>query len=166
MKFVVLIESKPTQVEIVRDGTRYRLTIENKSFSVDAIYPDQHAISLIVDGKSYELGLEKRDQNYCIHFSNGTVDLELFDARKYKAAEFEKKSSPSGPLKITAPMPGKVIKVAVTENAEVSEGDPLLIIEAMKMQNELKAPRAGRIHQIHAKAGEAVSPQQTLMILE
>jgi len=166
MKLIAVIKDKKIPIEVVRSNGGYNLTIRNKTFSVDAVRPGHQALSLLVDGKSYEVGLEKRENQYSVYFFNDSVELELYEARKYKAAELTKKSGPTGPIKICAPMPGKIVKITVTENSQVNEGDSLLVIEAMKMQNELKAPRAGIVKQIQARAGEPVTPQQTLLVLE
>ncbi len=166
MKFIALIHGKPCPVEVVEKDGHYSLTLGDKSFSVDAIHPAPQTLSLLIEGKSYDLGVEKRGHSFSVRFSNDTVDLDLFEARKYKAAELVKKPKTSGPSKVVAPMPGKIVKVSVTLNETVKEGDSLLIMEAMKMQNELKALRSGVVKEIHVKEGEPVSPSQVLMVLE
>lgn len=166
MKFVALLNGKSIPIEIIKKGGLYHLTFQEKSFTVNAIRPNIQSFSLLVEGKSYEAGLEKTGNNYSIYFYNDTVEFQLFEARKFKASELTKKSGPAGLLKVTAPMPGKIIKVVVTENTQVSEGDSLLIMEAMKMQNELKAPKSGTVKQVHVQEGEAVTPQQVLVVLE
>lgn len=166
MKLIALIRGKPCAVEVVEKDGQYSLTLGDKSFSVDAIHPAPQTLSLLIEGKSYDLGIEKRGHSFSVRFSNDTVDLDLFEARKYKAAELAKKPGASGPSKVVAPMPGKIVKISVRLNEAVKEGDSLLIMEAMKMQNELKAPRSGTVKQIQVKEGEPVSPLQILMVLE
>jgi len=166
MKFIVLFQDKKIPVEITKNNGDYCLTLNGKTLSVNAIRPDRQTLSLLVNGKSYEVGLEKKGSSYSIYFFNDTVQLELFEARKFKAKEVTRKFTQTGPLKVVSPMPGKIIKIAVTENAPVTEGDSLIIMEAMKMQNELKAPRTGIVKRIHVKEGEPVLPFQTLVILE
>ncbi len=166
MKFVAIFDGKPFPVEVVEKDGKYGLTLGDKSLTVDAIYPGPQTLSLLIEGKSYELGIEKRVNSFSVRFFNDTVDLDLFEARKYKAAGLVKKPGSSGPSKVLAPMPGKIVRVSVSLNASVREGDSLLVMEAMKMQNELKAPRSGVVKQIHVKEGEPVSPAQVLMVLE
>jgi biotin carboxyl carrier protein len=167
MKFVALVRNKQIDVEIIKEHNRYRLTIGNKSFSVDAFRPASQQLSMLIDGKSYEAGLEKKNGNsFVIYLFNDTIELSLIDAKKFHAADNVERAGSSGPLKIQAPMPGKIVKVTVQEKSTVKEGDSLLIMEAMKMQNELKAPKSGRISRIHVKEGEPVSSSQILMILE
>lgn len=166
MKFMAVLRGKTIPIDVVKTDGVFHLTLEDKTFTVNAVQPTRQTCSLIVDGRSYEVGLEKRETFYSVYFYNDTVELELVEARKFKAYELTKKSLPAGPLKITAPMPGKIVKITVQVNGQVSEGDALLVMEAMKMQNELKAPRSGKIKQIQVQAGDAVSAQQTLVILE
>lgn len=166
MKLMAVLRGNATPVEVVRTDGSYSLTLNGKTFSVNAVRTGQQSLSLLVGGKSYEVGLEKSGNRYSVYFYDDTVYFELYEARKYRATELAKKSVQAGPLKVVAPMPGKIVKIAVAENQPVKEGEPLLIMEAMKMQNELKAPRAGIVRQILAKEGEPVAPQQVLLILE
>ncbi len=166
MKLVAVLRGNAIPVEVVRTDGSYSLTLNGKTFSVNAVRTGQQSLSLLVEGKSYEVGLEKSDNRYSVYFFDDTVYLDLYEARKYRATELAKKSVQAGPLKVVAPMPGKIVKITVGENQPVAEGEPLLIMEAMKMQNELKAPRAGIVRQIQAREGEPVAPQQVLLILE
>jgi biotin carboxyl carrier protein len=166
MKFVALVNNKKLNVDVSRHDGLYQLTIGEKTFTVNAIQPGPFNFSLLIDGKSYEVGLEKISDQYSVHFYNESIFLELVEARKFKASELTRKAAQEGPLKVSAPMPGKVVKIAVTQNTHVSQGDALLIIEAMKMQNELKAPRAGLIKEIRTTEGALVSSQQVLIVLE
>jgi biotin carboxyl carrier protein len=166
MKLVAVLREQAVPIEITRTNDDFSLTLNGKTFSVNAIRTTQQSLSLIVEGKSYEVGLEKKGNRYSVYFYNDTIYLNLYEARKYKATELAKKPVTSGPFSVVAPMPGKIVKITAVENQAVSEGEPLLIMEAMKMQNELKAPRAGVVRQLHVKEGEPVSPQQVLLILE
>jgi biotin carboxyl carrier protein len=121
---------------------------------------------MLIDGVSYEVGLEKNKSKYSLYFYNDTIHLEIFDARKFRAAELVKKTVSTGPFQLQAPMPGKIVRVVTQENAQVNEGDSLLVMEAMKMQNEFKAPHAGVVKQIRVREGDAVAAAQVLLILE
>lgn len=166
MKLVAVLRGKTIPIEVSRTNSTYSLTINDKTFSVNSVRTGQQSFSLLVEGKSYEVGLEKQEHRYSIYFYNDTVYLDLYEARKFKATALGKKSISAGPLTIVAPMPGKIMKIIAQENKAIAEGDPLLIMEAMKMQNELKAPRAGKVRQIHIQEGDAVSAQQILITME
>ena len=166
MRYIAVINGRQVKLELDGKDGAYDLTLDGKSLSVDAIRPNHHLFSLLVEGKSYEVAVEKRGTDFVVYFYDDTVELALFESRKFKVLELAKRSGPAGPLKVVAPMPGKIVKVAVAENSRVNQGDALLIIEAMKMQNELKAPRSGIVKNLNAKEGEPVSSQQILLVLE
>lgn len=167
MKYIALIGGKEMPVEVEKKDGVFSLTLGDKSLSVDAIRLNHHLFSLLVEGKSHEVAVERQGNSYSIHFYDDMVELALYDARRYKAAELTRRpGGPAGPTKISAPMPGKIVRVSVAENSQVSEGQPLLIIEAMKMQNEIKAPRAGTVKRLSVRDGESVSSQQVLLVLE
>lgn len=167
MKYIAFTKGKEVNVEITRKGNLYCLTIGHKRFTVDAFQPRPQSLSMLIEGKSYEVGLEQNGDTFIVSLFDDTIELELVEARKYQAAAVGiRPAGLSGPVKIQAPMPGKIVKVTVQEKGIVKEGDSLLIMEAMKMQNELKAPKAGTVSRINVREGEPVSMLQVLMILE
>jgi biotin carboxyl carrier protein len=166
MKFIAEADGRQVAIEILKSNGQYHLTWEDKSFNVDAIRTNHQTFSLLIEGKSYEVTLENQGASFSVYFSNDTVRFHLIEARRFRASELGKKTGVSVKHEIVAPMPGKIIKVAVAENGHVEEGDPLLIMEAMKMQNELKAPAPGIVKQVRVKEGEAVASQQVLLVLE
>jgi biotin carboxyl carrier protein len=167
MKYIAFLKEKKFDVEIIRKGNVYCLTIGNKRFTVDAFQPRPQSLSMLIEGKSYEVGLAQNGSTFIVSLFDDTIELQLLEARKYQAAAAGiRPVGVAGPLKIQAPMPGKIVKVIVQEKGDVKEGDSLLIIEAMKMQNELKAPKSGTVSRIDVREGEPVSMSQVLMILE
>ncbi len=112
--------------------------------------------SILIDGRSYEAHVSKRAGDAAGYLSPYVVTVglrhylvEIRDPRRWRrdAAGIREK----GPEEIVAPMPGKIVKVLVSENQEVIRDQGLLVIEAMKMQNEIRAPRAGRVERIYAQ---------------
>lgn len=166
MKFVAVLGQKTMMVEIVKNNGDYTVTIEDRRYKVDAIPSGPLALSLLVDGRSCEVALEKHDDHCTAHFYDGAVEFDFYEARKFKAAELSKKSHSEGPVKVTAPMPGKIVRIPVKENSMVEEGTPLVVMEAMKMQNEFRSPRQGVVRKIHVKEGDTVSAQQVLVVIE
>ena len=165
MKLIAVFDGKTVAIDIAKKNGRYSLTIGDETFTVDAIRTKHQVISLLVEGKSYEAGVDKKGNSFSVSFYNDTILFDLFEARKYKATEFTRKSVPTGPLKVVAPMPGKIVKVLVSENQQVDAGEGLVVIEAMKMQNELRAPRAGRVERIYVVEGAGVETGVKLLRL-
>ncbi len=166
MKYIATISGKQIPVGIERKGGKFQLTIGDRSFTVDSIRTGPQSLSLIIDGLSCEVGLERAGNSYTVHFFDHTVDLELVEEGKFHASEIPGPASHTGPVRMPAPMPGKIVKVNVHEGDRVQEGQSLIIMEAMKMQNDIKAPRSGVVSRIHAKEGEPVSMSQILVVLE
>jgi biotin carboxyl carrier protein len=96
---------------------------------------------------------------------NGRVfHIDVFDPRELRGRRAAAHSS--GPQAVTAPMPGRVILVLVEPGQQVATGDGLIVVEAMKMQNEMKAPRAGRVAAVKTVAGATVSAGDVLLVIE
>lgn len=141
--------------------------IDGRPFIFDSSQPEADVLSLLVGGRSYEV---RRDGN------GSTSDLSIIvEGRRYGAEVSDPRSlrgrkakagSTDGPKKIKAPMPGKVVRILAGEGAAVEAGQGVVVIEAMKMQNELKSPKAGKVKKIMAAEGAAVNAGDTLAIIE
>jgi biotin carboxyl carrier protein len=83
----------------------------------------------------------------------------------HRAAEKAAAARPAGPAEVKSPMPGKVVRALVAVGDVVAAGQPLIVVEAMKMENELKAPRAGTVRELRASDGQAIEAGQTLLVL-
>ena len=126
--------------------------------------------SLLLNGKSYEAFVSRRPGDpagstgpYVVDVGQRRYLVELRDPRRWRGAGSAIEAD--GPQEIVAPMPGRIVKVLVAENQQVSRGQGLLVIEAMKMQNELRAPRAGRVERIYMAEGVGVESGARLMRL-
>jgi len=166
MKFVGVFHGEAIPIEVVKQNGTYKIDLPGRSFTVDAERPNPQSLSLLVESKTYEIGLEKKGDHYSVYFFSDTIELDLYEARKFKATEVTKRAVTTGPQKLNAPMPGKIVKVMVVTQQTVQEGQPLLIMEAMKMQNELKAPKSGSVKHIEVREGDTVSSQQTLVVID
>jgi biotin carboxyl carrier protein len=119
----------------------------------------------LIDGHSYEIKREQTATDLHLWVGGTRFLVELRDPRslrsRQKAAGDEK-----GPRKIVAPMPGRVVRVLVAENSEVEAGQGIVVVEAMKMQNEIKSPKKGVVKKISTIPGAAVKPGDVLAIVE
>jgi biotin carboxyl carrier protein len=117
--------------------------------------------SILIDGRSHEAQVSKRagdaegySSPYVVTVGLRRYLVEIRDPRRWRRDGAGVQEE--GPQEIVAPMPGKIVKVLVSENQEVVRNQGLLVIEAMKMQNEIRAPRAGRVERIYAQEGTGV----------
>jgi len=164
MRYVTTIEDKQFEIEVVDDrhvriGDRL-LEVDFESVSGQPVY------SLIVDGKSYESYVYSSDEDWQVLLRGRQFQAKVEDERekRLKAAAGGGVAE-GGEFHLKAPMPGLVVAISVAEGQEVKKGDVLIILESMKMQNELKSPRDGTVSNIKIKAGESVEQKQLLLNL-
>jgi biotin carboxyl carrier protein len=126
----------------------------------------QPVYSLILEGKSFESYVYQGDEDWqvLLHGHNFQVKVEDEREKRLKAAAGGGVAE-GGEFKLKAPMPGLVVSIPVSEGQEVQKGQTLVILESMKMQNELKSPRDGTVSHIKVKAGESVEQKQALLNL-
>jgi biotin carboxyl carrier protein len=124
----------------------------------------QPVYSLVIDGKSYEAYVYEGEDEWQVLLLGQQYPVSVEDEREKRLKAAAGGLTPEGAeFQLKAPMPGLVVAVAVQQDQQVAKGQVLLILESMKMQNELKAPRAGKVTRIRVKAGETVEQRQTLL---
>jgi len=144
-----------------RDGC-YQITIDNKEpFTIDVIDKQTGSYSVIYKGKAYEFDVEDKENQYNVLVKGRLYSLELVNQKSTTT-----KSKETGEQKLTAKMPGKIIKIQVKEGDEVTKGEGIIIMEAMKMENELKAPTTGKVKKIIVKEGQNVDAGADLIFFE
>jgi len=131
----------------------------NKEQLANAREVEPGVYSVLIDGRSFEVRLSETAQ-----LEGRRFHVEVRDPRD--AAKSAKSARGSGRQEITAPMPGKVIRVLVKKGDAVEAGAGLVVVEAMKMQNEMKAPRPAQVLEVRVQDGDTVTAGQTLIVLE
>jgi pyruvate carboxylase subunit B len=167
MKYQVKFKDRVIDLEI-RNHQPY-FTIEHEGKPVDFDFQRVHSnlYSLILDGKQYRVWLEPlENSDYKILINHHSFKAVIEDERQrirkaFRAVQTDK----SDVIQVHAPMPGLVTQVEVRLNQAVNLGDGLVIIEAMKMENELKSPEDGRISKIFVKQGDAIEKGALLVEL-
>ena len=162
MKYITTVEGKQYTVEVIDEK---HVSVNGKMYEVDfESVSGQPVYSLILDGKSHESYIARSDENWQVLLRGRLYPVTVEDEREKRLrAAAGGGVAESGEFILKAPMPGLVVAVPVGEGQEVKKGQVILILESMKMQNELKAPRDGVIQRIKVKAGETVEQKQTLL---
>ncbi len=144
-------------------GVRYGITIgDGDEFEVDAVRPVADVISLVHQGRSWEAGLVETDDGFEVEVVGIRHELDVMDPRR-KALRM---ADSAGQNAIKTQMPGRIVRILVEVGDVVDEGAPLIVVEAMKMENELKATAAGTVAKICVVEGDQVQSRTTLIELE
>lgn len=162
MIFSAQVGGAVRRVEVSAEAHGYRVRIDDRELLVDFAAVSRDAASLQVDGVCQEVWFEVDGAATRVHLREGCVRVELLEAAR-RAAPVG--SRPDAAERVTAPMSGQVVRLLVAEGDPVEEGQGLLVIEAMKMQNELRSPRAGRVEQLLVSAGLAVERGALLAVV-
>ena len=153
-------------VSILAKGKSYACDLEPGQDGKVSVRVNDSAMSLVADGKSYTCDLAPgKDGALQLAVNQRVVTLELLDERKLRLRQATGKFSLDGPQRIDAPMPGKVVRVLVKVGDAVVEGQGLVVVEAMKMENELKSPKAGVVTELKAVEGAAVENGAPLAVV-
>ncbi|MDX1377735.1 MAG: biotin/lipoyl-containing protein [Anaerolineales bacterium] len=165
MKYIATIDSKEYVVELLDDK---KVSIDGAKYEIDfEAVSGQPVYSLIVDGRSHEAYVQEGDEDWQVLLRGRLYPVKVEDERERRLrAAAGGGVAESGEFHLKAPMPGLVVTVSVEEGQEVTKGQVLLILESMKMQNELKSPRDGIVNRIRVKPGESVEQKQALLSVQ
>ncbi|WP_306818147.1 biotin/lipoyl-containing protein [Archangium lipolyticum] len=158
-------EAVPVDIEPAGENS-FKLTHGGKTFLVDALTLDHGAVSMLVDGTSYGVEFDEQGDEVQVLVRGQVTRIDVADERRLRLRAGTAAFSVEGKQVIAAPMPGKVVKVLVKLGDEVKEGQGLVVVEAMKMENELKSPKAGKVVELPAKEGTAVEINAKLVVVE
>ena len=122
---------------------------------------------MIVDGRQYELSVTRQgDTGYRVSGGDGTELVDVLDPLTHMAAQGEAQAKHGGGHRVNAYMPGRVVRVLVEDGTEVEAGQGLLVLEAMKMENEIAAEHEGRVRHVFVEEGQAVEGGDPLVEIE
>jgi biotin carboxyl carrier protein len=162
MKYLATVNGRTYTIDILPEG---KLVVNDKARSIDFLSLDEKSFySLLVDGASYEGLVHERDGAYEVLLWGALYQVQVMDEREQRLAKSSAGFVPQGgEIAIRAPMPGLIVDVPVEVGQDVKAGQTLVILESMKMENELKAPRDGKVHALNVKAGQNVEQNKTLV---
>ncbi|HYP14459.1 MAG TPA: biotin/lipoyl-containing protein [Bryobacteraceae bacterium] len=160
MKSRVLIDGRILDVTVRRQALETSFEVDGEPVVASIVEVEPDIYHVLLDGRSVEVRVS--GDRYQAQGHTMTVNLQ--DPRAYTAGHSA--ASLEGRHSLVSPMPGKVVRVLVSEGEQVERDQGVIVVEAMKMQNELKAPKAGKITQLAAKQGQAVEPGEVLLVIE
>jgi biotin carboxyl carrier protein len=164
MKYIASADGENFEVEI---RPNEQLVVNGKQVQADfQSVADQPVYTLLLNGESFEALVYPSENGVQVLLRGRLFDFIVEDERQRRLRQSSGGAAmQSGDYQLKAPMPGLIVAIPVEEGQEIQSGDDLIILESMKMQNELKAPRDGTVNRIRVSAGDNVDQNQVLMTL-
>jgi biotin carboxyl carrier protein len=167
MKYEIEINGAKRTVELETNGTTaFRVQIDGRALLADAVETGVNTYSLLLDGRAFEVRVSNdgSGESLLVHCDGVDFRVRVYDPRSWRGRSHSTLEA-AGPQRVLAPMPGKVVRVLVAAGDDVEVGRGLVVVEAMKMQNEIRAPKSGRIERVLVVEGQAVRTQEALLII-
>jgi len=166
MKLLAELNNEKHDVEIRRDGDRIFASIDGRSYELEASEPEPNVFLLKHDGKIYEVYVSPEDTNTSrVRIGSHEFEITVHDPKRLRGSG-SGHGDREGLAEIKTAMPGKVVRVLVEHGTEVKKGDGIIVVEAMKMQNEMKSPKDGVVKDIRALEGATVNAGDVLAVIE
>jgi biotin carboxyl carrier protein len=164
MKLQLTINGVEDEIEILEPtpACRFRWSGAERAASVEMAEPGVY--SVLLEGRSYDAWVERTARALVVVIDGYRFEVDVRDPRRWSRQG--RGRAGEGVETLVAPMPGKVVRVLVAAGDTVEAGQGILVVEAMKMQNELKASRAGRVAAMHAREGATVAAGEALATIE
>ena len=177
MTFIASLHGQEHVLEVDdndRADGRYHVRLDGTKYELDAHMMPSEIASILIDHKSYDVDLDRwghtrdpLDSHLLVHVRGGVIHLEMLEQRRKRLKEMQETlHHREGHLTICSPMPGKVVRVLVQQGDKVCQNQGLVVVEAMKMENELRAPKDAVVKRVAVQPGQPVEKEQTLLELE
>jgi len=164
MKYEAEIDGQKVNLEMEERDGRITAAIDERHYEVDVLRPEAGIYLLFAGDKVYEARVASPDSGKLqVKLRGNSYSVNIIDRKHRRPGEDHGDDSQK---QLVAPMPGKVVKLLLNVGDEVTPGQGVVVVEAMKMQNEIKSPKAGRLAEIRVTEGEAVAANQLLAVVE
>lgn len=148
------------------DEHQYKIVIDDEEHIIDGRRLTGHMYSLIVENKSFTVDVAEKDDEYTVAYEGKSFQVGVLDERKARRGGAGASLGGAGEKDVCSMMPGKVVELLVQAGDAVEKDQGVIIIEAMKMENEIRAPVSGTVKTVHVEAGQAVESGELLIELE
>lgn len=166
MAYVATFNGKEFKITVKEIDASYEVQMNDKSYIVDFHQPSRFTLSVIINSRSYEVDLTEEDDILDVLIEGEHFHVDICDESALRLKGIKKGEAVAGKQVIKAPMPGKVVKILKKVGDEVKPGDGLVVVEAMKMENELKSKGVGVVKEIKVEEGMGVEGNAVLMLVE
>jgi biotin carboxyl carrier protein len=154
---VAKAEGREARVRLDRTEKGFRVQVDERTYDVDVAHVNGNVRSLLIDGGQFVVSARSRGNGkYSVSHAGGSGDVELMDPLTHLAREAHAAGGAGGAEQVTAYMPGRVVRILVEEGQEVEAGQGVVVLEAMKMENEIQAEHSGTVEKFRVAEGQAV----------
>jgi biotin carboxyl carrier protein len=168
MKLLAEFNNENYQITFEQNGEHLTAEIDGRRYELEASQPEPNIYLLKHNGKIYEFLVspnEKSNEPFQVSIANHNLEIKILDPKRLRGKGMAAGET-DGAAEIKTAMPGKLVRVLVEIGAEVQKGDGILVVEAMKMQNEMKSPKDGVVKKICFEEGATVNAGDVLAIIE
>ncbi len=167
MQYEIEVDGRARQVAVQPAGSAFDVTVDGRTWRVDAARIDANSLSLVVHpgAASYDVSVARDAATGLLSVRVGTSQL-VVSLNGRRSRRDESGHVAAGPQRITAPMPGKIVRVVANRGDMVRARQTIVVVEAMKMENELKAAHDGTVGELHVREGESVEAGALLAVIQ
>ena len=168
MKRQAEVAGEKHQVEVERDGENVFAVIDGRKYELDVSEPEPNVFLFKHSGKIHEVFVSPQaapNEPFIVNTGSSDFEIKLIDPKRLRGTGSDNEHA-GGSAEVKTAMPGKVVRILVSEGDAVAKGDGVIVVEAMKMQNEMKAPKDGVVSQINVAEGATVSAGDVLVTIE
>ena len=168
MKLWAQADGEEFEVEVRRDGDRLFARVNDRSYELEVSEPEKNVFLFKDQGKISEVFVSPDTSSgdpYSVRVGSSELNIKITDPKRLRGSAVDS-NAVGGKAEIKTAMPGKVVRILVQEGAEVQKGDGLMVVEAMKMQNEMRSPKHGHAAGIRVAEGDTVGAGDVLLTVE
>ena len=167
MRYVATLEGAEHEIDLEEIGAdTYVLQIGENRYQADVRKVGPASFSIMINNRSFDFDVVRDGEETVVASRSGTTRLTVVDAARRAARSADKRREVTGRANIKSAMPGRVINVLVAKGDEVKRDQGIIVVEAMKMENEVKSPKAGRVIEVKVVAGQTVEKGELMMVIE
>jgi biotin carboxyl carrier protein len=168
MKLIAELNNEKHEIVLKQNGEKVSAEIDGRAYELEAHEVEPNVYLLKHDNQIYQIFVapnENRDEPFLVNTRNSDFEIAMSDPKRMRHSA-SASGNADGAAEIKTAMPGKVVRILVEQGAEIQQGDGVIIVEAMKMQNEMKAPKDGVVKEIRVREGATVNAGDVLAIIE
>ena len=168
MKLTAEINHESYEIKLNGDSSNLTAEIDGRVYELEASEPEPNVYLLKHANKIYQIFVSPNEQSsepFAVNVGNQKFEIKIYDPKRLRGT-IAASGQTEGASEIKTAMPGKVVRILVEEAAEIKAGDSVIIVEAMKMQNEMKSPKDGIVKEIRFAEGATVNAGDVLVVIE